>query len=351
MGAFNLAAQAAKGLYSMKNGKVYLEGHPEVVRDLAEQAIAWGAGALLFGAAQGDDDDDDKQLLITGSHPRSKESAGIRGLNERAFSGEYVIRIGGRNGVTIPYGRIEPIATVLGTTIDIIKGIKRNGTTPDNMNALLGYMLDQANGKTFLNGASTISDLARGKTDPIEAVKKGVLQAIVPNIIRSPLRSLDEYVRDSRHASPVYTMLPASGLAEEQINPYGEPIKKSGNPITRLFLSTPIASDETLRASDKLLLNWNRANPTEAWAPQSPQAIFKDAKGKDVQMTAEETKRFKVAAGRLASAKLRGVVNPRSASNPTLEDLKRVKNAFESASHEARQRIFNPIYIAKRNTN
>ena len=351
MGAFNLAAQAAKGLYSMKNGKVYLEGHPEVVRDLAEQAIAWGAGALLFGAAQGDDDDDDKQLLITGSHPRSKESAGIRGLNERAFSGEYVIRIGGRNGVTIPYGRIEPIATVLGTTIDIIKGIKRNGTTPDNMNALWGYMLDQANGKTFLNGASTISDLARGKTDPIEAVKKGVLQAIVPNIIRSPLRSLDEYVRDSRHASPVYTMLPASGLAEEQINPYGEPIKKSGNPITRLFLSTPIASDETLRASDKLLLNWNRANPTEAWAPQSPQAIFKDAKGKDVQMTAEETKRFKVAAGRLASAKLRGVVNPRSASNPTLEDLKRVKNAFESASHEARQRIFNPIYIAKRNTN
>jgi hypothetical protein len=250
--------------------------------------------------------------------------------------------------VTIPYGRIEPIATVLGTTIDMIKGIKRNGTTQDNMNALWGYLLDQANGKTFLNGASTISDLARGKTDPIEAIKKSVLQAIVPNIIRSPLRSLDDYVRDSKHASPLYTMLPAQSMAEEQINPYGEPIKKTGNPITRLFFSTPIASDETLRASDKLLLNWNRANPTEAWAPQSPLATFKDSKGKNVEMTAEETKKFRIAAGRLASVKLRGIVNARNAANPTMDDVKKVKNAFESATHEAKQRIFSPSYLAKR---
>ena len=348
LGAINLATQAAKGLYSVKNGKLYIEGHPEAVRDLAEQAIAWGAMALLWGAAQGDDDDDSKSLLITGSHPRSVESTGIRGLNERAYGGEYVVRIGGRDGISIPYGRLEPVATVLGTTIDLIRGIKRNGTTQDNMQALWGYMLDQANGKTFLSGASAISDMARGKSNPLDAAKKSFLQALVPNLIRSPLRALDDYIRDSKHAGPLYTMLPAPGLAEEQINPYGEPVKKSGNPLLRIFFNTPVAADETLKSADKLLLNWNRSNPSEAWAPQPPLAEFKDAKGKMQPMTAEETKKYHLAAGRIASARLRSVVTPRAAANPTKDDLDAVKKVFEQAGHEAKSRIFNPGYLSRR---
>ena len=348
LGAINLATQAAKGLYSVKNGKLYIKGHPEAVRDLAEQAIAWGAMALLWGAAQGDDDDDSKSLLITGSHPKSVESTGMRGLNERAYGGEYVVRIGGRNGITIPYGRLEPIATVLGTTIDLIRGIKRNGTTQDNMQALWGYMLDQANGKTFLSGASTISDMARGKSNPLEAAKKSFLQALVPNLIRSPLRALDDYIRDSKHAGPLYTMLPASDLAEEQINPCGEAVKKSGNPLLGIFFNTPVAADETLKSADKLLLNWNRSNPSEAWAPQPPKAEFKDAKGKTQAMSSDETKKFRLAAGRIASARLRSVVTPRAAANPTKEDLDAVKKVFEQAGHEAKSRIFNPAYLTRR---
>ena len=351
LGAGNLLAMATKGLYSMKNGRPYLEGHPTAVRDLAEQALAWGGMALLISAFQGDKDDDTKKLLITGSPEQleEKNSKGTRELNERVTGGGYVIRVGGRNGISIPFGRLEPFATVLGTTADIVRGIKRNGSPSDDMAAVWNFIVGQVKDKSFLQGINSISDLLEGRNDPVKAVKKTVLQALVPNLIRSPLRSTDDYVRDYKTASPLYDALPSSGNAQPKIDPYGEPVEKSGNALVRFFVSTPLKESPELHSADKLLVNWNHENPSEAWAPESPKAVFKGKDGREVKMTGEEATKFRIAAGRLAVAKLRGVVNPRNMENPKREDLAAVKKAFESASHEAKERIFNPGYIARRN--
>lgn len=340
LGTLNLVNQLRKGLWNMKNGKPYLAAHPELVRDLAEQTIAWVTMALLWGAAQGDDDDDDKLFLITGSMPRTLVSRGERDLNTRATGGDFVIRIGGRNGIYINYGRIEPIAVVLGVTVDIIRGIKRQGTPRENMAQVWNYMVASVNSKSFLHGLANISALMEGRDDLVGQAKRMALQALVPNLIRQPLRSLDDYVRDGKLAGLEYELFPTGAFAEPKINPYGEAIRKEGNPALRLFFDSPLQANPTLQQTDKALLRWNRNNPNDAWAPQEAETTYKNRRGEWVQMTAEEARTYRTIAGRRAVAKLRGIVTPTVVARPTEQDVKRIKNAFADARREARKTLF-----------
>jgi DNA-directed RNA polymerase specialized sigma24 family protein len=340
IGAANLAWQAGKGFLAMKDGKAFLDGDPTLVRDMSEQLIAWTAMALIFGAVQGDDDDDDKMLLITGSQPLSEATAGLRDLNTRATGGEYMIRIGGRNGITIPYGRFDPIATVLGTTTDLIRSIKRNGSTPENLASLWNYMVAQTESKTFLTGLATIYELLDGRADLAGASKRTLLQALVPNIIRQPLRNLDDYVRDTKTAPATYTLLPTGNLAEPKVDVYGNEIRKGSSPVMRLFFNSALATEPVLEATDRLLMNWNRANPSMAYAPEQAKAVYKGRDGKEVEMTAEETRRFRLAAGRLASVKLRAVATPARVAKPTEADIQAIRSAFSDARREVRERMF-----------
>jgi RNA polymerase sigma factor (sigma-70 family) len=340
LGAANLAFQAGKGFLSMKDGKPFLEGNPTVVRDLSEQLIAWTAMALIFGAVQGDDDDDDKLLLITGSQPKNESRAGVRDLNSRATGGDYVIRIGGRNGINISYGRFDPIATTLGSTVDTIRAIKRNGTPSENMASLWNYMVAQTESKTFLTGLATIYELLDGRADLAGASKRTFLQALVPNIIRQPLRNLDDYVRDTKTAPALYTMLPKADLAEPKIDIYGNEVRKGSSPVLRLFFNSALATEPVLEATDNLLMNWNRANPSMAYAPEQAKAVYKSRSGKEVDMTAEETRRFRLASGRLASVKLRAITTPARVANPTEDDIEAVRKAFSEARRETRERMF-----------
>lgn len=340
LGSANLAWQAGKGFLAMKDGKAFLDGDPTLVRDLSEQLIAWTAMALIFGAVQGDEDDDDKMLLITGSQPRSEATAGLRDLNARATGGEYVIRIGGRNGVAIPYGRFDPIATVLGTTVDLIRSIKRNGTPTESLASVWNYMVAQTNSKTFLQGIANIATILEGKSDPVGATQRTLLQALVPNIIRQPLRNLDDYVRDTKTAPAIYTLLPKGDLAEPKVDVYGNEIRKGSNPVMRLFFASPLATEPVLQSTDELLMNWNRANPSMAYAPEQAKAVYKGRDGKEKEMTAEETSRYRLAAGRLASVKLRAVATPSRVANPTEADIEAVRNAFSEARREVRERMF-----------
>ena len=340
IGAANLAWQAGKGFLAMKDGKAFLDGDPTLVRDMSEQLIAWTAMALIFGAVQGDDDDDDKMLLITGSQPLSEATAGLRDLNTRATGGEYMIRIGGRNGITIPYGRFDPIATVLGTTTDLIRSIKRNGSTPENLASLWNYMVAQTESKTFLTGLATIYELLDGRADLAGASKRTLLQALVPNIIRQPLRNLDDYVRDTKTAPATYTLLPTGNLAEPKVDVYGNEIRKGSSPVMRLFFNSALATEPVLEATDRLLMNWNRANPSMAYAPEQAKAVYKGRDGKEVEMTAEETRRFRLASGRLASVKLRAVATPARVAKPTEADIQAIRSAFSDARREVRERMF-----------
>ena len=57
-------------------------------------------------------------------------------------------------------------------------------------------------------------------------------------------------------------------------------------------------------------------------------------------MTAEEARRFRPAAGRLASVKLRAVATPARVAKPTEADIQAIRSAFSDARREVRERMF-----------
>lgn len=336
---------ARAGYYQWKDGKPFVDSYSKArqIRDLARQILAWSTYALLWNAVAGDEDDDKKSILLTGSQPFTQVKKGIRELNERAHGGTYMLRIGGRDGLYVPYGRVEPIATVLGTVADTIANIKKakNGLSlADTGDALLGYFLAQAQAKTMLQGFGDMTKAIEGSTGWLDIPKKLFLQSLVPNMIRQPIRSLDEWVRDYKSASPLYQTLPLPSLAQPKINVYGQPVAKGGNAFSRMFISAGVKPDAQLQKADQFLLNWNREHPAEAWAPTTPPATYHDAAGKTKQMTPAEETKFLQVSGRRAADMLRGQLTESQVKRPSEEDLKRIKKIFEDAHEQTKKELF-----------
>jgi hypothetical protein len=348
LGVLNVAYHIGEGFYSMKKGRPFVEGYSkaQLVTDLAEQALAWAGMALLWGMIEGDgDDDDDKLILITGSRPYRVDRQGERDAINRMYGGTYQIRIGGRNGVYLNYGRLDPFAIVLGTVTDMVRLIKSRDTSDAGIK-LFGYFMAQANDKTFMKGFSTIADTIDGAMlDPKsagKALERQFLSGLVPNIIRQPLRNLDDFVRDSKYAGMDYTLFAAPDMAEKRANLYGEDMRKQGNGLSRLFFAAGIEPTETLKAGDRFLVNWNEKNRDEAYWPERPNSAyyrFKNRAGNLVEMTPGQIATFDRMAGQAFERKLRAWLTPARAANPSEADLKRFEKDLSDARREAKETI------------
>lgn len=355
LGSVPLLSNFAKaGFYRMKDGKPVFESYSKArqVRDIAEQLIAWTVFGALWAATTGDDDDDKKPFLLIGSTPYTETKKGERELYQRAYGGPYQLRIGGRNGVYLNYGRYEPIATVLGTVVDAItnlKKLKHGQTFGQTLDAMHGYFLAQAESKTFLQGFGNIAEVLRGTKSVSEGARAALFQAIVPNLIRQPLRNLDEFVRDQKGAGAAYQMFPTGALAEPKVDPYGRDVRKGGNALTRLFFATGTEPYAQLKPADKMLLNWNKKNPQATWGPTLPTTTYKDAAGKNQQMTSAEARKFYEASGKRAEQMLRGQIDQRMIDHPTEEDVKTVKDIFEEAHRLEKVWMFSKKHVSSVN--
>lgn len=342
VGTLNMLARFGHaGFVKIRNGKpiaeTYLPGTQ--IKHLAEQVIGWGAMALLWGFAQGDEDDEEKKWLVTGSMPFKETTRGERELQQRAYGGSYMIRIGGRGGFEFNYGRYEPIATALGTVVDMIRSLKRGTPAADKLDALWGYFVAQAQGKTFLQAqADMIASLQDG-TGMSDKAKRAFAQGLVPNIIRQPLRNLDDFARDQKDAAFAYQLLPAASNAPAKLDVYGKPVEKGGNALSRLVITSGTKPDDIQTAADKLLLRWNQQNPTDKWAPSPPERTYKAGK-ETKQMTGAEYARFSALVGRKVNTLLAGRIGPAAVASPKEADVKAIQNAFERARREAKAELF-----------
>jgi N12 class adenine-specific DNA methylase/DNA-directed RNA polymerase specialized sigma subunit len=219
LGSVSMGIRIANGLYRMKDGKPYLESYQTAlfVKHLAEQVIAWGTMALLWGlydAFEGDDDDDDKKLLIVGTRPYGEESKGIREMIKRQYGDEQIIRFGGRDGFVLSYRRYEPFATAIAAVADgirLIKSADKYEEKADLAGKMFGYFLSQARDKTFLQGFDSIMEVVDNKGMDAKDIKGALFTAIVPNLIRQPVRNWDDYKREYRTRDPLYDALPMEG--------------------------------------------------------------------------------------------------------------------------------------------
>lgn len=137
---------------------------------------------------------DGGSLKITGSYP---QDATKRAALQAAGVPEYSMLVGDR---WIPYGRVEPFATVIGSTVDAIRNY-RDGKLDGNefqkvAQALTVAFASNMADKTFLAG---VSDMLKLATDPERSAAKAARSAVgpvVPAIVGSTARALDPQQRD-----------------------------------------------------------------------------------------------------------------------------------------------------------
>ena len=330
-------------------------GRSELVRDITEQAIASVAMALLVGAAEGDEDDEDKELLIVGSRPYAPGGHGERELANRLYGSSTIIRIGGRDGVHIDYGRYEPISTVLASMIDMIREFKRNPNT-DGQTWLVnlgGSLANQAQEKTFLQGIRTIADTVtmanqmlnrepEKAQEQIEKTAKEFLRGFVPNLIRQPLRHLDPVPRDRSGYLYALTNAGAFGLPKHDL--YGRDLEKTLVGPARLLVRTPTDADD-LHPGDAFLSSLSIRRPDlvstfpTSWGGSTTNK-FKNSLGEWEDMTDEQRNVFSKLAGQKFSLKVNQWADPMKMRRPTEDDLKDFKALLSAARREAKDQLF-----------
>ena len=335
LGTINFASHFLRnGLFRREKGQTVIDAYPELIRDAAEQVLAWTAYAVLHGAVEGDDDDDEKFFLITGSRPPRSGEAGVR---QRDTGGDYVIKIG---DLKIPYGRVEPFSTILGTTADLIRATKSKATSERVYGQLWGWMLGQARNKTFMRG---LGDVAKAIEKPESAssyTSRFVKNAIVPNLIRQPIRNVDKYDREWRSKEWWYDILPLPSGAEKKVDPAtGRYVERAGTAATRLVIPK-IEKTQKLVQSDKFLVNWNRENPAQTWGPTTPSNSLNMLDGKGhIKLGPNSYKYLVKRSATLAQGLLDGKLSPFDIKEPRERKLNEIQTAYRKGREQARDEL------------
>lgn len=329
--------------YKLATDKAYTR--PRKVRDAAEAFIGLTITAGL-AAMLGDDD----EPWITGSAPYNLLRKGEREARQRTAP-PLSIRIGDR---WLSYARIEPLATGLATTIDLVRAWQGAERAQDALSAsgqVAGYFLAQLKNKTFLRGLSDVMSMVDDPTSVTDwAANFGA--SWVPNIIRQPMRAADPAVRETgtgdgwdRFAQRLrYGIAPAPATAPPaKVDLWGQPIRKAetGTAATDFLyrLLSPVQmidlGDRDPRAVelDRLLVNWNNQHPGDTWWPTTPNRYYTQD-GKTVYYTPEQYESYARTAGEEALRMLR--TKTLNIDTPTKRDVDIIQRAIENAREKAK---------------
>jgi len=166
------------------------------IETIGKQFWGWVIGAFLMQAMEGDDDDRTKKFLITGSMSKfGKGSKQEREAAEREGMGAYRMRFG---DYVIDYGRIDPLAITMGTTVDLVREAKLMARgkkeAPEVVTTLLADTIaSQLTDKTMLRGMNDAFMMAGGRMDFGRWAARQLATLFIPNLLRQPLRDTNTY--------------------------------------------------------------------------------------------------------------------------------------------------------------
>ncbi len=346
-GALPFRYDPEEGFYKINDGKTFFnrfwENYPKgnFVKDVATAGITTFVMYMLWNAVAGDGNDDEKKLLFTGSTP-SFTRKGQRQLQQRAYGGPFVFRIGGRSGISINYGKYEPAATVLGAIADTIMQLKRvsrgQETIGDGLNSLWDHLASQIEEKSFIRNIGNLMKVFEGEMSWTEMLKRQAISWLVPGLVRAPIRNLDDSVRDTRHAS--FTQLITGAGLPAKIDLYGRPEMKTGNAFSRMFFISTQKPAAQLEKADQVLLRWNNTHPQLAKAPEDPKTYYTDKTGKQAQMTPDQQTKFLTRAGERFRQELSGKISQHMIDHPTEKDVSEIIKLHAKAVKETRDTMF-----------
>jgi hypothetical protein len=348
-----------------KNGVPMIKSYPKAmqIKDASETLLAGLGWLALASMLEGDDNDDEKPVLLVGTRSHS--------LKERAATDQFLRKYGGENSIvwqdgkgkvlgSLPFGRYEPAATTLTTWIDAyrnyqeVKRLKSQGENASYTTYMLSSLVSSLEDKSFLQGFANamqfVRDVEEKRENPDQnAGVKMLMNNVIPNLIKQPLRNMDDVLRERTTAGPGYAALPNPTIApklpifaaQPKISTTGERLPKAFTPPARLLFQ---ANTKVTPQPDALLYRANRLHPTKRWSPQPLQRDDYTAnppgKAKPVPITDPAKKRqFAELAGRLYAAnaaKVAAKAMPSEKAQPGESLIKAFKKAREDAMAAAR---------------
>jgi len=353
------------GWRKSKDGTDFIKSYPKAmqIKDASETLLAGLGWLALASMLEGDDNDDEKPVLLVGTRSHS--------LKERAATDQFLRKYGGENSIvwqdgkgkvlgSLPFGRYEPAATMLTTWIDAyrnyqeVKRLKSQGENASYSTYMLSSLVSSLEDKSFLQGFANamqfVRDVEEKRENPDQSAgTKMLMNNIIPNFIKQPLRNMDEVLRERTTAGPGYAALPNPVVAPKlpvfaaqlKISTTGERMPKAFVPAARLLFQ---ANTKVTPQADALLYRANRLNPTIRW---SPQPLNRDdytanppGKAKPVPITDPAKRRqFAELAGRLyatKAAQIAAKAMPSEKVTPGESLIKAFKKAREDAMAAAR---------------
>lgn len=347
LGSFATVAKVARaGLVKMDwapdTGWTYTRR--EFAKDLTTNLLSVGAAGLVLGLM------DEKEPYITGSAVRA---AGERAAQYRNAP-PYSIRIGGS---WYSYSRVEPFATALATTVDLLDAY-RSASEPETKAAALAKAMQsigrQGLDKTFLKG---VGDMY-GAIESQSGTGKETLQyasnfaaSWVPNIYKQGVRAFDDTQRDMSvragedgYAGPVLSNAVQkafwSKALPERVDIWGRTIKNqpTGNVATDVLYRLLVPVQKTPAGEslpvDRMLMNWNNKiengdGSQRPWWPVAPDNVV-TVSGKKYRLTPDEYVRMNKEAGQRA-LKLFGSPSESRIANPKKFEIDLIQKHLETS--------------------
>jgi len=178
-----------------------------------------------------------------------------------------------------------------------------------------------------------------------------LMNNVIPNLIKQPLRNMDDVLRERTTAGPGYAALPNPTIApklpvfaaQPKISTTGENLVKSNLGFKPLRVLFP-ANVQVTPQPDNLVYRANQLHPTKRWSPQPLQRDDYNAdppgKAKPVPITDPAKKRqFAELYGRLYAQEVTAVIaklGPTDKANPPASLIEAAKDARARAGKKAR---------------
>lgn len=340
LGIIPLAKDTVNRLYNKKG----FDG--EYVAKAAEQLIAWSTVMAVMAL---NDDDDDKPF-ITGAAPAF-------GSGEYNFKANkvppYSIKLLGKYW---SYAGVEPFATQLGVIADGVKAVNeaqngRDGTAI--MKQLVSAVGQSITQKSFIDG---IAEVIRVSQDPERELWKPVTNtaaSVVPNIFRQVRQAFIDDVSDNKSRArgaeflrdQFITVTNKMGItaALPKLDYFGREVRKDDfenavlSPLGRLMAIKMFDADESMDKADKLIWNYNKHNPDEAYYPTIPVNTYTVNKQR-YYLDGDNYRNFAKESGRLANKQINNAIQAGylDVNNPTKKDIELIKKIFTRARKEVR---------------
>ncbi len=267
--------------------------------------------------------------FVTGGGPKNKSE---REEKMRTGWQPYSFHIGGKY---YPYGRYEPIGSILGIAADFYE-IMKNMKEDEKYNVaagIAGAINNNISNKTFMQGFSTLTDFISDPGRYGERIVSGLVGSIVPGIVAGTARVIDPYLRDAQSIiDRIKTRIPlVSGTVPLRFNIWGDLIERPGTPITR-FISPTQVSEEKGTPIDYELEKLPKLNLG------MPEKKIKIKGFKEIELEPNEYREMVAKGGQIAKIQLNKLVTRPEFGNLSEEEkMKRIKSIIDRYRENARQ--------------